>query len=239
MEEQYLQTDKGNIFYRKGGQGEAVLLLHGNGEDSTIFENQYSFLLDSFTVFAMDTRGHGQSDLFVEILTFQRIAEDIVSLLEKHNLHQVHIIGYSDGGNIGLYIAAHYPEKVRSLITLGANFEVDGLIESALQEIMLEKETILQISNKNEKIRRLCIINLMVDELSLTSKDLRAIKAPVLVLAGENDLIKKSQTKKIADHISKAVYKFIPGGGHDFFITDPTSFEEASKEFYKEMGELK
>lgn len=237
MEEHYLQTDKGNIFYQKGGQGEAVLLLHGNGEDSTIFEKQYSFLLNYFTVFAMDTRGHGKSDLSVENLTFQRITEDILKLMEKNKLHKVHIIGYSDGGNIGLYVAAHYPEKVRSLITLGANFEVDGLVESALQEIILEKEAILQISNENEKVKKLCIINLMLDELLLTSEDLRKIRVPVLVLAGENDLIKKSQTKKIADLILKATYKFVPDGGHDFFITDPMSFEKIVKKFYHEIGE--
>lgn len=236
MEEHYLQSDKGNIFYRKGGQGEPLLLMHGNGEDSTIFEKQYSFLLNQFTVFAMDTRGHGKSELAVETLSFQRITEDILQLMEKYDIHQLHIIGYSDGGNIGLYVAAHYPEKVRSLITLGANFERDGLVESALQEMILEKEEILRITDQYEKTKKLCIMNLMLDELCLSSEDLRKIGIPVLVMAGENDLIKRSQTEKIAALIPEANCIFIPDGGHDFFVTNPTSFEQTTEEFYKEIN---
>lgn len=232
MEGHYLQTDRGNIFYRIGGKEEPLLFLHGNGEDSSIFEKQYPFFQDKFEVFSMDTRGHGKSDLAVENLTFQRISEDILLLLEKHRLSYLHIIGYSDGGNIGLYFASHYPEKVHSLITLGANFEVDGLIHSAFQEILSEKERILQIQNQKEKKKRFCIHQLMADELKLTSEDLRKISIPVLVMAGENDVIKRSQTEKITTLISGAVCKIVPDGGHDFFITQPMSLEVAANEFY-------
>lgn len=239
MEEHVLETNRGNIYYRKSGKGQPLLLLHGNGESSTIFEKQYSFFNKKFQVFAMDTRGHGKSDLGVETLSMEQIAKDIILLLNENNIDSTHIIGYSDGGNIGLYLAAHYPEKVCSLITMGANFEEDGLLESAYQEILVEKENIQMISNKEERIKRLCIHNLMLNELKLTSKDLRAISAPVLIMAGENDLIKRSQTEKISSLIPRATFKIIPCGGHDFFVTHPKSLQIATNKFYQNIREEK
>ena len=228
-----LKTDKGLIYYEKAGTGEPLLFIHGNNESPGIFKDLYAIFEQYFEVFRMDTRGHGQSDLMVEELTFQRVAQDVICLLDENKVEKIHIIGYSDGGNIGLYLAAHYPERVQSLVTLGANYEPDGLIASTLEELSLERQEIMLIPDEQERHRRLCVHDLMGKQLKLTKQDLRNIQAPTLVMAGEYDVIKRSQTEDIAKLIGDADLLFVPDGGHDFFIDKPTYLIDAVCLFYK------
>lgn len=228
-----LKTDKGYIYYEKGGHGEPLLFIHGNNESLTIFKDLYAIFEQSFEVFRMDTRGHGQSDLLVKELSFQRIAQDIIYLLDENKVEKIHIIGYSDGGNIGLYLAAHYPKRVRSLITLGANYEADGLIASTLEELAHERQVIELIEDKEERHRRLCVHDLMGAQLNLSKEDLSSIQAPTLVMAGEHDVIERSQTEDIAKLIKDADLFFVPNGGHDFFIHKPSYLIDAARLFYK------
>ncbi|CZQ80254.1 alpha/beta hydrolase fold-1 [Trichococcus palustris] len=233
MEEKILKTRKGNLFYRKTGKGEPLLFLHGNGEDSSIFRAQFPFFKKHFTVYALDTRGHGQSALGVKRLTFRQIAKDILLLLDAEKVENVHIIGFSDGGNFGLYLASHHPERVASLITMGANYEADGLIDDCYGETIATQESLLALPDSDpDKIRRLCINSLMLDELDLTERDLRRIKTKTLIMAGEFDLVTDEQTEKIHRLVPGSRKIIVPGGGHDFFVSDPAALKKAAIAFY-------
>jgi len=233
MEEKYLQTENGKLFYLVGGTGEPLLFLHGNGEESAIFEQQFPFFTKHFTVYALDTRGHGKSDLAVERLTFRQISDDILKLLAVEKVKKIHVIGFSDGGNFGLYLAAHHSKRVASLITMGANYEKDGLIDECYRETVSFQESLLALPDTDPaKIHRLCLNSLMLDELDLSERDLRKIKTKTLVMAGEFDLISAEQTEKIHRLIPGARKKIIPGGSHGFFVEDPSALEKAAKHFY-------
>ena len=54
-----LQTSKVNLYYEKYGEGQPLILLHGNGENHKIFEKSIAVLKEHFTVYALDSRGHG------------------------------------------------------------------------------------------------------------------------------------------------------------------------------------
>ena len=191
-----LKSRKGKLYYQVGGTGDALLMLHGNGESSDIFAKQFPFFKKHFTVYALDTRGHGRSDLGVERLTFKQIAEDILALLEKERIQRVHVLGFSNGGNLGLYLAAHYPERIASLIAMGANYEADGLTDACNEETLERYEELLALPDTDpDKIQRLCIHNLMLEELDLSAEALRSIQAPTMLLAGEFDLIRDHQTE--------------------------------------------
>lgn len=236
MAERYLETGNGQIFYRKGGEGPPLLLLHGNGEDSSLFQALYPFFLDHFSVLAMDTRGHGLSELGQGKLTFSSISQDILGILAMERVSAVHVIGYSDGGNIGLYLAARYPAAVSSLIVLGANFEAEGLLEESYQEILQEREQLLELLDEEGTHRRLQILNLMLDELALSEADLKQVQAPVLVMAGEYDLIKEEQTRRLAASLPDARLQFVAGGGHGFFLDQPGALKQAAKQFYQQIA---
>ena len=98
-----MKNGKAKLYYQVGGSGDALLLLHGNGESSDIFAQQFPFFTKYFTVYALDTRGHGRSELGVKRLTFKQIAQDILALLDKEGIQRIHVLGFSDGA-IWVYI---------------------------------------------------------------------------------------------------------------------------------------
>ncbi len=231
-----MRTRKGKLYYQVGGTGDALLMLHGNGEDSDLFAKQFPFFTKQFRVFALDTRGHGRSDLGVERLTFKQIAEDILALLEKEQIQRVHVLGFSDGGNLGLYLAAHHPERVASLIAMGANYEADGLTDACNEETLERYEELLALPDTDpEKIQRLCIHNLMLEELDLSAETLRSIQAPTMLLAGEFDLIRDDQTEAMHRLIPGSQKYIVPGGNHGFFVDDPKVLELLAKKFYANL----
>jgi pimeloyl-ACP methyl ester carboxylesterase len=231
-----LKTRKGKLYYQVGGTGDALLLLHGNGESSDIFAQQFPYFTKHFRVFALDTRGHGRSDLGVERLTFKQIAEDILALLENERIQRVHVLGFSDGGNLGLYLAAHHPDRIVSLIAMGANFEADGLTDACNEETLERYEELLALPDTDpEKIQRLCIHNLMLEELDLSAEALRSIQAPTMLLAGEFDLIRDDQTEAMHRLIPGSQKYIVPGGSHGFFVDDPKVLEGLAKKFYTSL----
>ena len=107
------------LFYEQYGEGRPLVLLHGNGEDHTIFDEAMEVLGERFTCFAIDSRGHGDSDM-VDELHYEDMAADLLAFLEALDLWDVVLCGYSDGGIVAL-MAAPWTDRVTDLIVCGAN----------------------------------------------------------------------------------------------------------------------
>ena len=91
------QTSKINLYYEKTGTGVPLIMLHGNGEDHTIFNKATAVLKKHFTVYAIDTRGHGKSSP-VDELHYEDMANDVYEFICKLNLEKPIVYGFSDGG---------------------------------------------------------------------------------------------------------------------------------------------
>ena len=109
------------LYYEKAGDGEPLILLHGNGEDGTYFKHQMEYFSKDYRVIAIDTRGHGKSPRGEKPFTIRQFAEDLNGFMEEQGMEKAHLLGFSDGGNIALAFALRYPGKVESLILNGAN----------------------------------------------------------------------------------------------------------------------
>ena len=115
------------LFYTKTGSGPPLLLLHGNGEDGTYFVHQIEDFSHDFTVYAIDTRGHGKSPRGTAPFTISQFADDLLAFMNQQGLPQADILGFSDGGNIALIFALRHPDRVRRLILNGANLGPKGV----------------------------------------------------------------------------------------------------------------
>ena len=104
------------LFYEQYGEGRPLVLLHGNGEDHTIFDEAMEVLGERFTCFAIDSRGHGDSDM-VDELHYEDMAADLLAFLEALDLWDVVLCGYSDGGIVAL-MAAPWTDRVYNTILL-------------------------------------------------------------------------------------------------------------------------
>ena len=82
---------------QEAGSGEPLLLLHGNGEDGTYFKHQLAYFSSSYHVFAIDTRGHGQSSRGSCPFTMDQFVEDLKQWMAHRKIKSAIILGFSDG----------------------------------------------------------------------------------------------------------------------------------------------
>ena len=104
------------LAYQEKGRGEPLILLHGNGEDSSYFRHQIAHFQDRYRVIALDTRGHGKSPRGSAPLTIRQFARDLLDFLEIHGIADAVLLGFSDGANIAMRFAMEHPERVKALI---------------------------------------------------------------------------------------------------------------------------
>lgn len=220
-----------SLYFQEQGEGEALFLLHGNGEDGTYFANQISFFSDRYRVIAVDTRGHGKSPRGKAPFTMEQFAVDLHSLMEKLQIQRGIILGFSDGANIAMKFALKYPDRVKALILNGGNLNTKGVKRSIQIPIEIGYRFAKLFAGKSEAAKsHMEILGLMVNEPNIKPEELCAIQAPTLVIAGKRDMIKQSHTEIIAQNIPNAKLSVIPG---DHFIAskNPQTFNKEVEVF--------
>ena len=115
-------VDIGNevLAYLDEGQGDVVLMIHGNMSSSIHYEPLISRIKDKYRCIAVDLRGFGDSSYNGRFDTLDELAEDVNLLLEKLGISSVYLVGWSNGGGVGLKLCALHPEKVKKF------FDIEG-----------------------------------------------------------------------------------------------------------------
>ena len=194
------------------GQGQSLILLHGNGEDTTYFEHQIPYFSKNYHVIAIDTRGHGQSPRGEKPFTIKQFAEDLHDFMDEKGIEKAVILGFSDGGNIALTFALKYPERVEKMIVDGANLFPSGVKPLYQWPIELGYRIAKIFSRKSEKAKQNSeMLGLMVNEPHIEPSELSHLTMPVLVVAGTKDMIKDSHTRLIYKNLPNAQLNIIEG----------------------------
>ncbi|MBR2991187.1 MAG: alpha/beta hydrolase [Solobacterium sp.] len=201
------------LYYEMIGQGPALIMVHGNGEDHTIFTEAAEKLKGYFTVYLIDSRDHGQSTK-VDELHYDDMAEDVIAFLELLDLQDVVYYGFSDGGIIGL-LAAMKTDRIGRMIISGTNLTPNG-VKPGLKALI----RMMYLFRKDQKLR------LMLEEPQIRTEQLKQIRIPVAVVAGEKDVIRLSETRKIADNLPDAYVRLVPKAGHGSYIVHKTEIAD-------------
>jgi pimeloyl-ACP methyl ester carboxylesterase len=222
------------IYYEEYGEGKPLLLLHGNSSSISLFEKQIPEFSKQFRVITVDTRGQGKSGEDGKKYTYDLFAEDMNALLDYLHLDSVNVVGWSDGGNTGLIMAMKYPAKVRRLVTMGANVFIDKTVVDKWVFKLLNKEKKELINDTFYNSRnRLRLVELLLTEPKHNFEELKIIKCPVLIVAGEKDIIKEEHTKKIAAGIINSNLLIASKETHYFPSENPKVFNAAVIDFFK------
>lgn len=219
------------LYWTEKGTGIPLVLLHGNGEDGTYFQNQIEAFSGEYRVIAVDTRGHGKSPRGTEPFSLCQFAEDLKEFLDERGIKKAVILGFSDGGNTAMLFTLKYPPYVSALILNGANLDPSGVKRSVQLPIELEYRAaglLAPFSKKAGKTREL--LGLMVKEPRIRPEELKKISVPALVIAGTNDMIKEEHTKLIAASLPAGELKLI-AGSHFAAKENSLEFNRAVKEF--------
>jgi pimeloyl-ACP methyl ester carboxylesterase len=227
------------MYYETYGDpaNQPLLLIHGNGGYIYAERCQIEHFKDRYYVIIADSRFHGKTENGPEELTYDLMAKDYNSLLDFLKIDSVNIIGQSDGGIIGLLMAMNYPKKVKKLVTTAPNLRAD---KTALPEWYIKfnkkdlKETDDKINRGNtsdDLFRLRSQINLMVKYPNISNKELAKIKAPVLVMAGDGDIIKLEHILDIYQNIPKAQLLIMPGATHFMLREEYSLFNQIAGRF--------
>ena len=215
------------LHYIESGNGYPLILLHGNGEESGYFSGQIPAFSAIRHVYAVDTRGHGQSPRGTAPFTLSQFADDLKVFMDDRGIERADILGFSDGGNIALLFALRYPERLGRLIADGANLYPSGIKNAPYREI---RRACRRFDSDPEKKRESELYHLMTDEPDIRPWELKAIKAKPLVIAGSDDMIKERHTRLIARSIPDAELVILEGG-HTVAADSPERFNRAVMEF--------
>ncbi|MDO5142942.1 MAG: alpha/beta hydrolase [Eubacteriales bacterium] len=215
------------------GQGQPLVLLHGNGESSAYWKAQIPEFTRFYRVLAVDSRGHGASERGAVELTFAQMAEDLKTVLDACGVRKAHILGFSDGGDLAIKFALTYPNYVDKLILNGANVEMFAGIKPHVQLPVYVGYALLhglgRISRRAARKRD--VLGLMVHPYGVRMDDLSQLTMPTLILVGEHDMVRDSQTREMAAHIPHCRVEVFRDGDHFIAAKQPSRFNRTVIEF--------
>jgi pimeloyl-ACP methyl ester carboxylesterase len=229
-----------SIHYAVYGQGSPVILLHGGLANTDYWGNQVRALAPHHTVIVMDSRGHGRSTRDSRPYGYDLMADDVVALMDVLKVPKADIVGWSDGGILGLDLAMRHPVRVGKIFAFAANTLTSGVVEGveknptfaafierAGHEYEARSATPQDYDAFVEQISKM-----WASQPNWTDAQLKAITAPVLVVDGDHDeAIKREHTEYIAATIPGAGLLILPNASHFAFLQDPVLFNYAVLHF--------
>lgn len=222
-----------------------IIFLHGGLGSARSWGHQVEFFSKSYRVITPESRGQGRSTDSNATLTYHLMAEDMIHLMDKLNIPSAYIVGWSDGGNIGIDMAIHHPTRVKKLVAYGANINPAGLQNHFLEYLRTVTSEKMQRDNGSdylalsahpeklpiiaEKIRKMWLA-----EPQFTAAQLAKITTPTLVMDGaQEELIRVDHAKEIADAIPKAILVMLPNVGHYATFKTPKLWNDTVADFLK------
>jgi len=236
----YAVINGARLYYEVYGKGEPLLLLHGNGGNIAAMKFQIEDFSKSFEVIVMDCRGRGKSELGPEPLTYMQMAEDAAALLDHLHAAPACLIGRSDGGILGLLMGINFPDKMKKIAVYGANLwpGPTALYAHEAEQIHRDRTQAEEMIGKGDKTKNWALIRqlnrLMEFQPHISADDLKKIKAPVLVMSADRDVIREEHTLFIYRNIPKADLCIFPGETHWITSTNPELFDSTVMKFFSE-----
>ena len=195
-----------------------LVLLHGGLSSSSDQMAIGKKLENNFCICAFDRKGHGRTADTPEPFHYESMADETIAFLEAIG-GASHLVGWSDGGNIGLIVAMRRPDLVKRLVVIGSNFHHEGVLGGTLTDEAEQMLTKDYADNSPDgpkhraEVTDKCV-KMWQTEPTITIKELSKIQVPVLVLVGDDDMIKLSHTCTLYESIPGAQLAVIPGASH-------------------------
>jgi pimeloyl-ACP methyl ester carboxylesterase len=233
----YVDANGVHTYYEQHGSGPPAVLLHGAAMVVEAWQPQVSALSKYFTVYVPERRGVGRTPDIAGPWTYVAMARDMAAFMDALQIRQADIVGWSDGGNIGLILAYSRPDLAGKLVVSGANQDADGLgalkYFTHLPPAMLLAAAPRHVVDWLEIHRRVSpdrgadlhrsfekMQGMWVD-YAIPTSSLSSISAPTLIMAGDHDLVPVAHTVKLWSAIPDAQLCIAPGADHFWLQEKP------------------
>ena len=232
------------IWYAAYGRGEPVILLHGGLANSNYWGHQVPVLAKRYQVIVMDSRGHGRSSHDDRPLGYHLMADDVVGLMDFLKIKKEAVVGWSDGGIIGLDLAIHHPDRLSCLFAFAANSDPSGVKDTAKDPVFnaylarTQKEYATLSPTPGQYQAFLSdILKMWETQPKFTAVQLKSIKVPSWIVDRDRDeAIKRENTLFMADQIPNAGLLIQPEVSHFSFLQDSRQFNEHVLHFLEQTS---
>jgi len=218
---QYAKVNGINLYYEIHGTGYPMVLLHGGLGSGEMFDPVLPQFTERHKVITVDLQGHGRTADIDRPIDIRLMADDIEALIDHLHLDKPDVVGYSLGGGVALQLGVKYPDKIRRLVVVSANVRRDaipaemlaqqGQVSSAAVEFMKETpmyQNYQRVAPRPEDFGKL------LDKIGASmakdfdySEEVRGLKMPTLIVAGDADMAPPSHYVE--------VFKLLDGGLRD------------------------
>ena len=219
-----------NMYYEVHGRGDGVplVLLHGGGSTIDVtFSRVLPVFASSRRVIAVEEQGHGRtSDRDVPV-TFESSADDVAALLRYLKMGQADVFGFSNGASVALQVAIRHPQLVRRLVFASSMTRRDGA-QPQLWEFMKQadfsnmpqplKDAFLRVNPDVQKLKTMHDKDAarMQGFKDVPDDSVRSIRAPTLIVLGDQDIVKLEHAVELTRLIPGARLLVLPGGHGDY-----------------------
>ena len=218
-------VDGHRVYYEESGTGSPLLLLHGWGGSASFWRGLTDSLTARHRVIAVDLPGHARSAPLDTSLFFRNdaAARRLLGLLDVLGIDRAAIVGFSQGGMIGLYMATLAPSRVTDLVTIGAQayyapevrtFIESGGPDSANAEVMRDYTAQHGPAQAMQLARQFWYFRVADGDPALTPDRLARIRAHALVIHGGDDFIPLAQAWTLYGGVRGAHLWVVPHAGH-------------------------
>jgi pimeloyl-ACP methyl ester carboxylesterase len=231
---EYVDIGGVSTYYDAEGSGEPLVLLHGGLCTNETWAAQIPAFAERFRVVAPERRAHGHTADVEGPLTYDAMATDTIGFLDKLIGGPAHLVGWSDGGIVGLLVAIARPDLVRKLVVIGTNFDTAGVVpggDEMLASMTPDGDDAAMFRGLYEMhspdgpehwpVAFGKFIEMTQREPHIPIAEIARISAPTLVLVGDDDLMTLDHTVSLYDAIPNSQLAVIPGASHAVAMEKP------------------
>lgn len=224
------------MYYQVCGEGKPLVLIHGGGSTiETSFGRIIPMLSKHRKVIAVELQAHGRTGDRNSDLSFEQDADDVVGLLQQLKIEKADFFGFSNGGTTTLQIAIRHQKMVNKMVLASAlskrngvpvqfwNFMKQANLDNMPQELkdayvkVAPDPSGLQIMHDRDAKR-------MVNFKDIPDYQIKAIKAPALIIIGDKDVIIPEHALEMRRMLSGSELAIIPGV-HGEYIEEITTLK--------------
>ncbi|MBY2944664.1 alpha/beta fold hydrolase [Rhizobium leguminosarum] len=227
------------MYYAEYGKGDPILFIHGGLGNAEVWGHQVADFAKDHLVIVADSRGHGRSTRSQQPFGYDLMTSDYVALLDYLKIDKVTLVGWSDGGIIGIDMAMKHPEKLTRVIAQAANVTTDGV----KADVMNNKTFNDYINVAGDYYRKLSptpneydafvtqISEMWATQPAWTAADLGKIAVPITLAIGDHDeAVKLDHTEMMAKDIPGAKLVILKNASHFAMLQDPTGYDAMIRE---------
>ena len=224
----YANVNGLKMYYEVHGNGFPLVLIHGGGSTiGTTFGRILPALAKTHKVIAVEMQAHGHTADINRPLSFEQDADDVAELLKQLHISKADIFGFSNGASTTLEIAIRHPELVNKIIVASTMYKKDGaylwfwdMMAHAIFEGMPQpyKDAYLQINPDTAALYTMFKRDVarMQSFKDIKEEDIKAIKAPALIICGDNEVVRPEHAVEMYRQMQHAKLMILPGGHGDY-----------------------